>query len=424
MHEGLGAVIRTPVSRLMILLGGNVLFGTGLFFHAFLYNFYLEALGHDEAVMGLAAAALTAGGLVALVPVGRLVDRFGAGRLLVAAALISSLGLAAGALVARPVAIYLAAFVAGLGTVTWRVATGPILMVVALGSLRSRAFSWNVGLLVGSGAVWMALAGTAATWLIATGMSAVAAYRMVLVVGAGGTALAGWLFTQVGRDSSVAPAVPPPRAPGPASPALRTADSRVAIRALPAILAWMLAPALVAPFFNIYFHRAHLLSVERIGLAFGLAHAATAIVLFVNGEISARRSPRAALALWTLTFAPALWLLGGVSAVHWALLLYFVQGIASPAANPLIDEMLLAATPASQRGRVSSWRNATTEVAGIVGAAAGGLILRRLSFDTLFAWGAVAGLVGAVFLLVSLRPRTPDARRDEPPAERVQPVRR
>jgi MFS family permease len=406
----------------MILLGGNVLFGTGLFFHAFLYNFYLEALGHNEVVMGLAAAALTAGGLVALVPAGRLVDRFGAGRLLVGAVLSATVGLAAGALVERPVAIYMAAFVAGLGTVTWRIATGPMLMELARGPLRSRAFSWNVGLLVGSGAAWMALAGTTATWLIATGMRAAVAHRLVLVVGAGGTALAGWLFAQLDQDTATAPAVPRAGAPGPASPTPGAGDSPAAIRALPAILVWMLAPALVAPFFNIYFHRAHELSVERIGLAFGLAHAATAIVLLLNGEISARRSPHAALALWTFTFAPALWLLGGVSAIHWALLLYFVQGIASPAANPLIDEMLLAATPASQRGRVSSWRNATTEVAGIVGAAAGGLILRRLSFDALFASGAVVGLAGAAFLLVSLRPRTPGAHRDEPPTEHVEPL--
>lgn len=414
--------MRTPTGPVMILLGGNVLFGTGLFFHAFLYNFYLETLGHNEVVMGLAAAALTAGGLAALVPAGRLVDRFGARRLLVGAVLSAATGLAAGALVERPVAICMAAFVAGLGTVTWRIATGPMLMELARGPLRSRAFSWNVGLLVGSGAAWMALAGMTATWLIATGMSAAGAHRLVLVVGAGGTALAGFLFAQLDRDTATAPAVPRARAPGPASVQPGTSEAPAAIRVLPAILVWMLAPALVAPFFNIYFHRAHELSVERIGLAFGLAHAVTAIILLLNGEISARRSPHAALALWTFMFAPALWLLGGVGAVHWALLLYFVQGIASPAANPLIDEMLLAATPASQRGRVSSWRNATTEVAGIVGAAAGGLILRRLSFGALFASGAAVGLAGAAFLLVSFRPRAPGAQRDEPPAKHVQPL--
>jgi predicted MFS family arabinose efflux permease len=173
----------------------------------------------------------------------------------------------------------------------------------------------------------------------------------------------------------------------------------------------MLAPALVAPFFNIYFNRIHALSVEQIGVVFGLAHAGTAVLLLVSGEIAARGNPRVALALWTLTFAPAVWLLGGAQAMEWALLLYFVQGVASPAANPLIDELLLSSTPSRRHGTVSSWRNATTEVAGIAGAAGGGLVLRTMTFGPLFTGAAVVGLAGAVLLLALLRSEPPRAHR-------------
>jgi MFS family permease len=55
----------------------NVLFSAGLFFHAFLYNFYLQGLGHGEGVMGVAAAAISAGGVLALIPAGLAVDRWG-----------------------------------------------------------------------------------------------------------------------------------------------------------------------------------------------------------------------------------------------------------------------------------------------------------------------------------------------------------
>jgi MFS family permease len=387
--------------RLGIVLGGNVLFGTGLFFHAFLYNFYLEALGHDEAVMGLAAAALTAGGLIALVPAGRLIDRFGAVPLLLGAVLLAFVGLAAGAVAVRPGGICAAAFAAGLGTVTWRVATGPVLMDVTEGSLRARAFSWNVGLLVASGAGWMALAGSVSSRLLAGGSAPVSAHRAALLIGAVGTALAALLFARLGRGPA---RLPFPVAGIPDAPAPRPADTRLAGRALPPVLLWMLAPALVAPFFNIYFNRVHGLSVGQVGLAFALAHAGTALVLFLSGEIAARRSPAAALALWALAFAPALWLLGVADTLEWALVLYFLQGIASPAANPLIDQVLLSSTPAARRGMVSSWRNATTEVAGIAGAAGGGLVLRMTSFGTLYACAALVGLVGAVSLLLVLRP--------------------
>ena len=97
------------------LFGGNVLFGAGLFFHAFLYNFYLEAIGHAEAVMGYAAASLTAGALAALLPAGKLVDARGPRLVLCTGVMLGVLGLAAGALVAAPAAVYAAAALAGAG---------------------------------------------------------------------------------------------------------------------------------------------------------------------------------------------------------------------------------------------------------------------------------------------------------------------
>ena len=96
--------------RLALFVGCNVLFGAGLFAHAFLYNFYLDDLGATESVMGGAAAALTAGGLMALLPAGFVVDRLGAGRAYVMAALFAAAGLAAGAFARSHVPIYAAAF--------------------------------------------------------------------------------------------------------------------------------------------------------------------------------------------------------------------------------------------------------------------------------------------------------------------------
>jgi MFS family permease len=86
-----------------------VLFGAGLFAHAFLYNFYLERLGHGPAVMGGAAAALTAGGLTALAPAGLLVDRAGSRTAYLFACAAAAAGLLAGAFVERTGMIYAAA---------------------------------------------------------------------------------------------------------------------------------------------------------------------------------------------------------------------------------------------------------------------------------------------------------------------------
>ncbi len=154
----------TSRTALSSLFGGNILFGAGLFFHAFLYNFYLEALGHSETVMGYAAAFLTAGALAALLPAGKLVDKRGSRPVLLAAVLLGAVGLIAGALVTQPLPVYAASLATGAGTGSWRVALGPMLMRLTDEDSRARAFSWNVALLVGTGALWILIAGGVPGW--------------------------------------------------------------------------------------------------------------------------------------------------------------------------------------------------------------------------------------------------------------------
>lgn len=390
---------------LVPFFAGNVLLGSGLFFHAFLYNFYLASLGLDEVVMGIAAASLTAGGLVALLPAGRLVDRRGVRTALVSGTLCAGLGLAAGAVVEQPTAIYTAAFVAGLGAVTWRVSMGPYIMARAVAAQRSRVFSWNVALLVGSGAVWMITGGALADWLQAGHtLGEVGAHRATLLGGAGLTILAipffvaacgsgqahrpipAWAMIDTGTDGGGGPEQLAPT--------------------VAAVACWMLGPALVMPFFNIFFSREFQLDVALIGTVFGVAHLATALVMVGSGELAGRMGPRRVLAIWTAVFPPVLWVLAGVGSVELAIGLYFVQGTVSPATNPLIDEILLRQAPPSQRGAVSSWRNAATEIAGIVGAGAGGMVLRQSSFDALFVLAGMLGAIAALALWLALRRRT------------------
>ena len=392
----------------------NALFAAGLYAHAFLYNFYLDALGLGEGAMGVAAAALTAGGLVALIPAGLLTDRFGAAATFLLGAAAGASGLAVGGLVETAAAIYAAAALAGAGTAAWRVAMGPLLLRLAPGPLRSRVFSWNVALLVGAGAAWTAAAGAIPGWIErTTGLGGASAIRGALLAGAGLTAL------------SVVAFLPAARALGAAGP-VRTTASRVSLSALriPPVLAagvlavfvWMVAGGLVIPFFNLYFSRIHDLPVARIGGLFALAQALTALALVASGEAAGRLGARRVLAAWTLLFAPVLWLLPLADALPLALALFFLQGLVPPATNPLIDQVLLERAPPGRQGAVSSWRNAATETSGLIGAALGGRLLEVASFAVLFGVAGVVAAVGSLGLVVWLRrqsgqmPSLPDAR--------------
>ncbi len=393
----------TPVILLFI---ANVLFGAGLFSHAFLYNFYLDGLRHSETVMGLAAAALTAGGVTALLPAGIVVDRLGTKIALLAATLFATCGLVAGALAIRPLIIYAAAFLAGAGTATWRVAVGPIIMQLTAAGMRTRAFSWNVALLVGSGAVWTAASGILPGWLeTAVQLDPVNAIRGGLILGAIGTAVSAGLFALVGDRGR--PARADPVLPGVSRSPRRLLEglaipSTVAVLVV-LVVVWMSAGGLVIPFFNIFFLRAHGLAVDRVGYILALSQALTAVVIFGSGEIATRLGPRRTLAVWMFLFAPTLWGLAAASAVGLAIVLFLIQGLVPPATNPLIDQILLEQAPEKQRGAVSSWRNGATDVSGLAGASAGGLILERGSFDTLFGVAGAVALLGAASLIIALR---------------------
>ncbi len=380
----------------------NVLFGAGVFFHGFLYNFYLDALGHAETVMGGAQAALTAGSVLALLPAGRSVDRIGSRGTIVVAVVLNAAGLTLSALVESPAAIYATSLLAGVGVGAWRVGLAPLLMQLAAGRVRSRAFSWNVALLVGTGGIWIAVAGQAPLWFAgAFGVSELVSVRLALLLGVIGPVLSVLFYlTMPGRRLT-----PPSRVPT-AIDETREAARPLRIRYVAVLVAfvalWMTGPALVAPFFNIFFARAFDMPIERIGIVFAIAHGVTALVIFWSGELAARSSPQRVLAVWMFVFGPVLLGLAVTNVLAVAIGLYFVQGIVSPATNPLIDQILLERAAPDRRGLVSSLRNAATEGSAIWGAAAGGVILNVSSFALLFAVAGGLGVAAAACLLLAL----------------------
>jgi MFS family permease len=388
-----------PTSRVAAVIGANVTFATGLFFHAFLYNFYLEALGHPETVMGHAAAALTLGGLVALLPAGVVTDRLGIRASLVAAAAIVSVGLAAGAVVETPMPIYLAAAVAGVGGGAWRVAAPPTLMRLAPPWLRPQAFAWNVGLLVAAGGLGQALAGYIPDWFEATfQVTRLAALRAALLLGAAGSAVSIAVFAML---PGLPAAVSVPAA------SRGTADARRALSRtmLPLVLlvgVWMLGPALAAPFLNIFFTRRFALPVAQVGVVFAAAHLLWGAAVFASGTIAGRAGVLRFFATALAAFAPAMLGLSLASGLTLAVTLYILQGLVSPLTNPLIDQLLLARAPPERHGLVSSWRNAAADLSALAGASAGGIVLAHTSFAALFLVAGGVGLVGAAGLVLGL----------------------
>jgi predicted MFS family arabinose efflux permease len=316
----------------------------------------------------------------------------------VAASLVVSLGLAAGAATERPVSVYLAAALAGIGFGLWRVTVAPALMRLAAPAQRPRAFAWNVGLLVAGAGVWTALAGSVPDWLASgLGLPRLTALRLALAIGALGSVLAAVLF-------GVMPSGPAHRAPA-SNPAARP-SFRTALGVLPIVgfvWLWMLGPALGAPFLNLLFNRRLELPVSTIGLLFAAANLLWGAIVFASGDVAARVGRTRLLMLALAFFAPATWGLSVASSMGLAVGLFLLQGAVSPLVNPLIDQLLLERVPPSRHGLVSSWRNAAADLSAMAGASVGGRVLAASGFTPLLIGAGVVGLAGAAGLVLAFR---------------------
>src|SRR5438093_2992736 len=397
---------RRALGPVLSVIAGNVLFGTGLIFHAFLYNFYLDALHLSSAVMGYAASALAGGGLVTLLPAGTLTDRAGPRATVTTAAVVLAVGLALGAVAAAPLAVYAAAAVAGAGSGLWRVAMPPMLMGLTEPGTRARAFAWNVGLLVVWGGLGTALAGATSQWLErGWGFEQLAAVRGALLLGAVGSAASLLVFRRSRVPEGGAPVA---AAAEPAAQSARVGTSLLATRQLLLLVGlvavWMLGPALAAPFFNIFFARERL-SIERIGFILAAANVCWAIAVLASGELARRVGVRRLLVVSLLFFAPAMWCLSFAGNVELAVLLYWLQGLIAPVTNPLIDQWLLGQTPRERQGAVSSWRQVAADGSAMVGASVGGRLLESGAFGRLFAVAGRIGCGGGLGLIAGARRR-------------------
>ena len=393
-------------STVAAVIAGNLLFGTGLIFHAFLYNFYLDALHLPTEVMGHAAAALTAGGLVMLLPAGVLTDRAGPKLSVTIAAAVLAVGLVLGAVVTTPLAVYAAAAVAGAGSGIWRVATPPILMGLTEPGPRARAFAWNVGLLVGWGGLGTAIAGLTPGWLEHRwSLAHLAAMRGALILGAVGSAASVLLFRTLrgplARAAQVTAMAPAP-APDPVNGA-SPQEMRQMLLLVSLVAVWMLGQALAAPFFNIFFSREHGLPIARIGVVFAAVNGAWALAVLASGEAARRFGVGRVLNAALLLFGPAMLGLSVAGSVQLAVTLYFFQGLIGPVTNPLIDQWLLGQTSRERHGLVSSWRQVAADLSGMIGASFGGYLLATGGFDSLFRVAAAMGLVGGIGLIAGAR---------------------
>jgi MFS family permease len=331
------------------ILMHSLLLGLAMNVADLLFNFYLVSLGYGSDTAGFLSTVYRFAGVIAGVPMGLLIDRFGAQRALQLGVLLYMLGWMAQLTLSELWALVITQSVIGAAAVLALTAVVPLLTAVTDPVRRPGIFGLNAaaGLVIGllGGTVGGMLPGIAAG-LLDIAPHATMAYRLALTLVVALAALAALPILRLIAGTAHAG---PARASG--------GDGRIARRvllqlALPSLTLGIGAGAFL-PFQNLFFRQQFGLSDALVGSILAWGALSTGVGAMVGSVLSRRIGLKRAAALWRLGAAPAM-LVMMAPVLPVAALGFFLRGLCIGASFPLSDAYTMHLTTPSQRGAAVS----------------------------------------------------------------------
>jgi MFS family permease len=336
-----------PIRRILL---HSLLLGLAMNVADLLFNFYLVSLGYGSDIAGLLSTVYRAAGVVAGVPMGMLIDRFGSQR-----ALQLGVGLfAAGWLVQLTLsevwALALTQAVIGAAAVLALTSVVPLLTGVTDAQQRPAIFGLNAaaGLVIGllGGTVGGLLPSMAANFLHVA-LRTAPAYRLALsVVVMLGIAAAIPILRTIHSSVREQPAKA-----GSGGEA-RLPRAFMAQLVLPSLTLGVAAGAFL-PFQNLFFRQEFGLSDALVGSILAWGALSTGIGAMGGSVLARRLGLKRASAAWRLLAAPAM-LLRMVPFLPAAIIGFLARGLLVGASFPLSDAFVMQLTTPRQRGTAVS----------------------------------------------------------------------
>lgn len=357
-------------------------FYLAVFIHVILFNLHLADLGFGEDVMGQLAAAMTTGTLLAALPAAALVRRWGLKPLIVAACLGLAVTLAARASVVSFPALLLSSVLTGCFTSVFNVTNPPAIAALAPASQRARAFSGNIAVGMGIGAVGGLLAG----WLPMVLHSKLAAMLVAAALPLAG--LAALVSLRLEIHAPAAPTISP------------SADSRrFLIRFVAGVGLWYAFTAGFSPFFNVYLSRVHHASIPAIGGAFAVAQVLQALAVLSMAWWIARLGLVRSVLLVQMLAAVAVLVFLPVRSLTAAGVAYMLYMSLLFMPEPALQNLLMDRVGEGDRAKAAAINQMLNLGTNVIVVASAGFLISSAGYQTLFL--ALAGLglasVGAFF---------------------------
>lgn len=355
--------------RYLILVAA---FQLAMFVHVILFNLHLTEAGLREDAMGQLGAAMTVGTLLAALPAAALVRRFGLKALILAASLGLGVSLAARATVMSLPALLVSSVLVGVCTSVFNVTNPPAIAALAPARYRAHAFSGNIALAMGVGAI----GGVLAAWLPSLLHSKFAALLVAAAL-----PLAGVVFVvRLGLPG------PTPENP-PAAP-----SREFLVRFVAGVGPWYAFTAGFAPFYNVYLSRVHQASVAVIGGTFAASQVVQALaVLSMAWWIARLGLLRSVLAcqvlasLAVLAFLPIMNL--ATASVIYTL---YVSLLYMP--EPALQSLLMDKVGEAERAQAAAINQMLNLGTHVVVVTAAGSLISRAGYQALFISLSLLGL--------------------------------
>ena len=362
----------------------SLLFGFAASISDVLFNFYLDSLGYGNEVAGQMNSIFRAAGVIFGIPVGMLIDRRGARKVLMFSIIAygaSWLAVLSSTDIRVIAPVY---FLVGAANIATYTAIIPLLSSVIEPKQRASFFGINAGATIAVGFIGSLLGGALPS-LIApfVGVSATdqLAYRLALV----SVSVIGFLAILPLLGFSAAAIKH--HAAGHAAPAtsgLKLPFMRLVLFASQGFLLG-LGGGMVVPFQNLFFREQFNLPDAQVGLILAISAFAMGFGSFIGGPLARRFGLRNAAAWTRLLAAPTL-LLMLVPNLWVSAAAYYASRLVIGVTFPLADALVMQSVPIEQRGTATS----LSSMLWSFGWSAAALMSGYMQLDSGFYWVFIA----------------------------------
>jgi MFS family permease len=362
----------------------SLLFGFAASISDVLFNFYLDSLGYGNEVAGQMNSIFRAAGVIFGIPVGMLIDRRGARKVLMFSIIAygaSWLAVLSSTDIRVIAPVY---FLVGAANIATYTAIIPLLSSVIEPKQRASFFGINAGATIAVGFIGSLLGGALPS-LIApfVGVSATdqLAYRLALV----SVSVIGFLaiLPLLGFSAAAIKHHAAGHA-APASSGHKLPFMRLVLFASQGFLLG-LGGGMVVPFQNLFFREQFNLPDAQVGLILAISAFAMGFGSFIGGPLARRFGLRNAAAWTRLLAAPTL-LLMLVPNLWVSAAAYYASRLVIGVTFPLADALVMQSVPIEQRGTATS----LSSMLWSFGWSAAALMSGYMQLDSGFYWVFIA----------------------------------